>query len=104
MNLFCGLSVPSICWCLAFLVGLFYTCVIPTHGSQVFTRQANTTLTLPPSPEAGSYSYSYNDPVRDLSFDQPVAIRSLPGETNRMFIVERVGRIIVITNLAFATK
>lgn len=34
-----------------------------------------------------------------VSFNQPVAIASPPGETNRLFIVEREGVISVITNL-----
>ncbi|MEW6157498.1 MAG: PQQ-dependent sugar dehydrogenase, partial [Verrucomicrobiota bacterium] len=39
-----------------------------------------------------------------LHFEQPVAIASPPGETNRLFVVERLGRIVVITNLANPTK
>lgn len=35
-----------------------------------------------------------------INFNQPVAIVSAPGETNRLFIVERAGLICVITNLA----
>src|SRR5437763_2489996 len=33
-------------------------------------------------------------------FNQPVAIVTPPGETNRIFVVERAGVIAVITNLA----
>ncbi len=39
-----------------------------------------------------------------LNFDQPVAIVSPPGETNRLFIVEKTGRIIVIPDLAHPTR
>src|SRR5262245_3850622 len=35
-----------------------------------------------------------------LKFTEPVAIASAPGETNRLFILEKPGRIMVITNLA----
>jgi uncharacterized repeat protein (TIGR03806 family) len=35
-----------------------------------------------------------------VRFNQPVAIVTPPGETNRVFIVERMGTIAVITNLA----
>src|SRR3954470_1285621 len=35
-----------------------------------------------------------------VRFNQPVAIVSPPGETNRLFVVERAGTIAVITNLA----
>lgn len=82
---------------------LLFAC-LPLHAGQIFTRQQNHSLTLPASPTSGAFTYVLTDPVRELSFDKPVAIRSVPGETNRMFVVERTGRIIVITNLAFATK
>jgi glucose/arabinose dehydrogenase len=35
-----------------------------------------------------------------VSFNQPVGIASPPGETNRLFIIEREGVVCVITNLA----
>lgn len=35
-----------------------------------------------------------------LKFDQPVGIVSPPGETNRLFILEKPGRIMVISDLA----
>ncbi|HEY6226611.1 MAG TPA: Ig-like domain-containing protein, partial [Verrucomicrobiae bacterium] len=35
-----------------------------------------------------------------VTFNQPVAIVSAPGETNRLFVVERDGVVCVITNLA----
>ena len=38
-----------------------------------------------------------------LTFEKPVAVVSPPGDTNRLFVVERSGRIMVITNLANPT-
>lgn len=38
------------------------------------------------------------------SFSTPVCIASPPGETNRLFIVEQAGVIVVITNLASPTR
>ncbi len=35
-----------------------------------------------------------------LRFDNPIAIVAAPGETNRLFVVERAGRIILIPDLA----
>ena len=35
-----------------------------------------------------------------LIFDQPLAIVTPPGETNRIFIIEKPGRIIVINDKA----
>ena len=39
-----------------------------------------------------------------LNFDQPVAIVAPPGETNRLFIIEKPGRIMVIPDLAHPTR
>src|SRR5262245_34544925 len=39
-----------------------------------------------------------------VSLSSPVCIASPPGETNRLFIVERDGVIVVITNLANPTR
>ena len=34
-----------------------------------------------------------------LNFDQPVAMVAPPGETNRLFVVEKTGRVVVIPDL-----
>lgn len=39
-----------------------------------------------------------------LRFTSPVVITAPPGETNRLFVVEQPGRIVVITNLAAPTR
>lgn len=39
-----------------------------------------------------------------ISFNQPVGIASPPGETNRLFVIEREGLICVITNLVKPNK
>jgi glucose/arabinose dehydrogenase/regulation of enolase protein 1 (concanavalin A-like superfamily) len=39
-----------------------------------------------------------------LVFDNPVAVTTPPGETNRLFVVERKGRIMVVTNLSAPDK
>lgn len=61
-------------------------------------RVANTTLRLPADPP--SYSFVTVDALNGLPFSNPVTIATPPGETNQLFIVERAGRIIAITNLA----
>ena len=40
----------------------------------------------------------------NLKFDQPVAVVAAPGETNRLFVLEKPGRIIVISDLAHPTR
>ena len=44
------------------------------------------------------------DAFPTLSFNQPLAIASVPGETNRIFVVEKTGVIRVIPDLANPTK
>jgi uncharacterized repeat protein (TIGR03806 family) len=61
-------------------------------------RVPNTTLQLPPVPP--QFGYTVSDAFPTVSLDQPVGIASPPGETNRLFIVEKTGNIVVITNLA----
>lgn len=61
-------------------------------------RVANTTLALPPAPP--QFGYSLASAFPGLSVSEPVAIVQAPGETNRLFILEKRGNIIVITNLA----
>ncbi len=61
-------------------------------------RIPNSTLQLPANPPSQGYSVVAAFP--GLSFAAPVAIVSPPDETNRLFIVEKAGRIQVITNLA----
>ncbi|MCW5552797.1 MAG: PQQ-dependent sugar dehydrogenase [Verrucomicrobiae bacterium] len=62
-------------------------------------RVANTTLThLPAQPP--QFGYSVTNAFSGLTFSQPVGMASPPGETNRLFILEKGGNIVVITNLA----
>jgi glucose/arabinose dehydrogenase len=62
-------------------------------------RVPNTTITsLPPQPP--QFGYTINNAFPSITLDQPVCITSPPQETNRLFILEKTGNIIVITNLA----
>lgn len=62
-------------------------------------RVPNTTLTnFPAQPPQFGYTLANAFPTVTLS--QPVCITSPPGETNRLFILEKGGNLIVITNLA----
>ncbi len=49
-------------------------------------------------------AYSPTNAFPSLVFSNPVCMTTPPGETNRLFIVEKHGRIIVITNLANPTR
>jgi len=61
-------------------------------------RKANTTLQMPQAPPV--FGYQFTNAFPGVTFTLPMAIAAPPGETNRLFIVERAGRIAVITNLA----
>jgi len=50
----------------------------------------------------GSFGYQFTDAL-GLSFEAPVVVAAPPGESNRLFVVEQPGRIIVVTNLAQPT-
>jgi glucose/arabinose dehydrogenase len=49
-------------------------------------------------------SYVSTNAFPNLSFSSPVCIASPPGETNRIFVIEQNGVIVVITNLANPTR
>lgn len=76
-------------------LGLVFILGIERCGA-VLVRQSNTTLALP----LELYQYRLTEAFGGLTFDEPVALVSPPGETNRLFIVERQGRIQVITDFA----
>lgn len=74
--------------------------LLPFRGEsrELSGRVANTTLRMPSTSPV--YGYSTERAFGTLSFNDPVAIVSPPGESNRLFVVEQAGRIGVITNLA----
>src|SRR5262245_50405029 len=65
-------------------------------------RVANATLRLPSEPPV--IGFGVTNLFADLRFDDPVCLKSPPGATNLLFVAERTGRIMVITNLAAPTK
>lgn len=65
------------------------------------TRVANTTLTLPAAPP--SLGFTTERTLNNLGFNQPIAVVSAPGETNRLFVVEKPGRILIVHNPGSAT-
>jgi glucose/arabinose dehydrogenase/mono/diheme cytochrome c family protein len=65
-------------------------------------RLPNNTLQMPATPPVMGYQ-AFNA-FGNLTFTDPVAIASPPGETNRLFVIEQTGVIVVITNLASPTR
>ena len=54
-------------------------------------------INLPKSPPI--YGYGLTNAFPGVKFTQPVALTTPPGETNSLYVVERLGRIIVISDL-----
>jgi glucose/arabinose dehydrogenase len=50
------------------------------------------------------WTYQPTNAFPGLVFSNPICLATPPGETNRLFVVEKHGRIIVITNLAAPTR
>jgi glucose/arabinose dehydrogenase len=65
-------------------------------------RVANTSLQMPQALPV--YGYNTINAFGSMTFNYPVCIASPPGETNRVFILEKQGLIVVITNLAAPTR
>jgi len=82
------------CFLLALATGAF--------AAGPLQRVPNTTLQFPPTPPQFGYTLANAFPTVPLT--QPVCITSPPGETNRLFILEKAGNIVVITNLAAPTR
>src|SRR5580765_53905 len=90
-------SVPVLAACLLLLP---FAALSQPYG--LSNRVANTSLRMPGSLPV--FGYTSNNAFGTMTFTAPVAIVSAPGETNRLFIVEQPGRIVVITNLANPTR
>jgi glucose/arabinose dehydrogenase len=90
---------------LAYLMELILLAALaaPADGAGVLTRVANTSLAaMPAAPPV--FGYTYTNALPGLTFANPVCLATPPGETNRLFVLEKSGRIIVITNLAAPTR
>lgn len=68
-----------------------------TARSQGIYRFPNLTIQVPRVP--GGFRYT-TDVAYPMVFKEPVGFAVPPGETNRLFVLEKPGRIITVTNLA----
>jgi glucose/arabinose dehydrogenase len=75
-------------------------CSLELFGST--QRVENTTLKMPDT--ALTFGYTTERAFGDLRLPSPLAMRTPPGETNRLFVVEQSGVVSVITNLAAPTR
>jgi glucose/arabinose dehydrogenase len=84
----------------AFAVLSVWLCCATAWGQTLCgsSRLPADTLALPDSPPR--HDYQTEPAFGGLSFNSPTTLGVPPGETNRLFIAEQGGRILVITNLA----
>lgn len=75
---------------------------ISVESQGLINRVGAPSLHLPSLPV--SYGYGLTNALGNVSFLSPIALRTPPGETNRLFVLEQDGRVIVITNLAAPTR
>src|SRR6185503_948872 len=83
------------------LLGALLLASLQSSDAQL-QRVANTSLAMPAAPPTTGYTST--NAFGALTFANPVTLASPPGETNRLFVVEKNGTIQVITNLAAPTK
>ena len=85
---------------------LVLICVVCGRGDTGLNRVTPSGVKMPLNPGAGVESEYVveNEAFPGLDFHDPVAIVSAPGETNRLYIVERPGRIILIKDLNNPTR
>src|SRR5260221_257478 len=93
-------SSRSLRLCGAF-VALFILAPIGVPAAGLSQRFANTTLTLPQQPAQAGYQVV--NAFGSLTFTQPTCIQTPPGETNRVFVLEKTGRIQVVTSIGAAS-
>ena len=75
---------------------LLLVCQPSLRGQLV--RQPNTTFNLP-AELATNNGYTTENAFGSLTFDNPICVTSPPGEKERMFVVQRNGSIVLVTNL-----
>ncbi len=78
-------------------LSLFATAALSALGQ--ITRVANTTLTLPPTLQTQTLGYRTEVAFPGISFNQPLGFATPPGETNRVFVLEKPGRIQVVSGI-----
>lgn len=86
--------IRGLCWTLIALVTLLTRAL-----GAPYERPSTPSLRLPQNPAS-----ALEPALGSLRFTSPVALKTPPGESNRLFVVEQPGRIIVVTNLANPTR
>jgi glucose/arabinose dehydrogenase len=81
-------------------LGLLAVALVSSLQSQALVRTPATSLQFPAA--APATTYATTPAFAGLSFTQPVALVSAPGDTRRLFVVEKPGRIWLIPDVTAA--
>lgn len=87
------------CWLWEGFALVLFLGAWPALGWQ---RVPNTSIQMPSAPP--TFGFTSTNAFPTLNFTNPTVIVSPPGELNRLFIAEKKGRIVVITNLLVPTR
>src|SRR5882724_8423246 len=90
-----------VCWLAAGLY-LILSYASEVHSAGPLLRVPNTTLQMPTNPP--THGFAAVPALGGLGIINPTVIASPPGETNRLFVLEKKGLIVVITNLSAPTR
>ena len=93
------MRAPAVFTVFALAAGLFAP--LTTSAQPPLTRVTASSLRLPLTAAPQGYTTARVYP--NLSFTQPGALVTPPGETRRLFVVEKTGRIWVIPDVTAAT-
>lgn len=90
-------------WCNFLRIGLLWVVCGAGCLQSIRASENRTAFTGLPAQHPRNV-YTFVDAFPGLTFQQPLAITHPPGETNRLFVVEKTGLIVVITNLSMPTR
>ncbi len=83
----------------AFLAcSIFITTLLATTNVTVAATLTPAPMKMPLDPP--TFGYSVTNAFPGLNFGQPLCLVTPPGETNRLFVLDKIGHMYVITNLA----
>ena len=75
-----------------FKLGIAALAFLPCQASAQLNRQPNSTLNLPSEPPSSTYT--------GITFSAPMCTTYPVGEANRLYVVERAGRVQRVANLS----
>src|SRR5687768_11078665 len=83
----------------ALLMFAMFVGAVAVRGDTGLHRVTPTSVKMPLAPGVATEYTVEREAFPGVSFENPAAIVSAPGETNRLYIVERAGRIVLLRDL-----